>query len=1058
VTKNKHFDKLIVDLKERAKELNCLYEVQELLSRPHLSIEEICSGIVEAIPPGWQFPDICQVEISFRDNLFRTDEFEISPWVLGSDIEVNAEVVGRLSVYYKEERPPADEGPFLKEERQLISTIADQLGLHVLHQQLKSVFEEKKQDKGDHLNEWAVVLDLLERTDPKLLIRISRKMANFLCWSGIKDADQFLEYFSPMSESKDVQNADPNSPFDSRAEGDLQSQSHRIFDVAANHLSKKEILARIQKWIKEDRSGFLIQVLENMGSSLADISSAIERYHHLAPQGLELSASRVKGFSVALIRRILSDQPDFIDVAKHKIEVDDFNELMHRIIYPVGSHGKLGGKSSGLFLAEKILQKEPGANKLLQDVKTPKTWYITSDGLLNFMNYNNLEDVIEQKYKDIGQVRQEYSYVTHVFKNSQLSPEIMNGLSLALEDFGESPLIVRSSSLLEDRLGAAFAGKYKSLFIANQGPKEQRLAELTDAIAEVYASTFGPDPMEYRTEQGLLDYHEEMGIMIQEVIGTRVGNYFMPAFAGVAFSQNEFRWSNRIKPEDGLVRLVAGLGTRAVDRLSNDYPILISPGQANLRANVTLEETIRYSPKFVDLMNLEDGCFESHEIRKLIEEFGREFPLINQLVSIISEDRIRQPRAFGTDYKKENCVVTFEGLISSTLFVKQINAILTVLQEKYSHPVDIEFAHDGKDFYLLQCRSQSYSEECKPAQIPADIPESKVLFSASRYISNGFVPNITHLVYVDPQKYSEVASYEDLNSIGRVVGKLNKILPKRQFILMGPGRWGSRGDIKLGVNVSYSEINNTSMLIEIARKQNDYVPDLSFGTHFFQDLVEANIRYLPLYPDDRDIIFNEEFLLTAHNTLPDILPDFSHLAEVIKVIDVSAASGGDVVQVFMNSDLEKAVAVITAQSDEPGISAERSGNRTQKNNPDQHWRWRLRNVEEMAGRLDSVRFGVRGLYLFGSTKNATAGAESDIDILIHFTGNETQRKDLLNWLEGWSLSLSYANYQRTGKKTKGLLDIHLITDDDISSGNSYAAKIGAITDAARPISIGGSLE
>ena len=121
--------------------------------------------------------------------------------------------------------------------------------------------------------------------------------------------------------------------------------------------------------------------------------------------------------------------------------------------------------------------------------------------------------------------------------------------------------------LLEDSFGAAFAGKYKSLFIANQGSKKERLAELIDAIAEVYASTFGPDPIEYRREQGLLDYHEEMGILIQEVVGKKVGDYFFPAFAGVALSNNEFRWSNRIKLEDGLVRMVPGLGTRAVDRV-----------------------------------------------------------------------------------------------------------------------------------------------------------------------------------------------------------------------------------------------------------------------------------------------------------------------------------------------------------------------------------------------------------------------------------------------------------------------------------------------------------
>src|SRR3990172_9089039 len=128
-------------------------------------------------------------------------------------------------------------------------------------------------------------------------------------------------------------------------------------------------------------------------------------------------------------------------------------------------------------------------------------------------------------------------------------------------------------------ISGTFAGKYKSLFIANRGTKEERLAALGDAITEVFASMFGPDPVEYRLEHGLIDHHEEMGILIQQVAGRRIGPSYLPTFAGVAFSHNEFPWSSRLKRDDGLVRLVPGLGTRAVDRLSDDYPVLGGPGQ-----------------------------------------------------------------------------------------------------------------------------------------------------------------------------------------------------------------------------------------------------------------------------------------------------------------------------------------------------------------------------------------------------------------------------------------------------------------------------------------------
>ncbi|MEJ2494126.1 MAG: PEP/pyruvate-binding domain-containing protein [Ignavibacteriaceae bacterium] len=909
--KDKSLDKIFHELKERAKELNCLYEVQELLNKYDLDIDEICLGIIKAIPPGWQYPDVCKANIFIKGVKYQSEDFPETEWVQSSNIVVHDETIGSVNVYYTEDRPTADEGPFLKEERKLINTIADQFGLFILHRQLKSIFAEQKKSDDQQKSEWWVIIDLLKRTDPKLLIRISRRMVNFLFWRGIKEAEKLMEHFSPAYKRGSDITLEINKPYKKQISSDILVISNDIFKVAEQHLSKQEILDYIQKWIKEDRSSFLVNILEDSGSSLGEIGGAIERFHHLEPQGLELSTPREKSLSVALTRRLLTEQPHFVNIAKRIIEVKDFYHLIERIIFPLGSHGRLGGKSAGLFLAQQILKKGTNKNRLLNQIKIPNTWYITSDGIFNLMNYNDLQDIIEQKYKDVEQVRREYPYIIQVFKNSLFDPEIIKGLSLALDDFGEVPLIVRSSSLLEDQMGAAFAGKYKSLFLANQGTKETRLIELMDAIAEVYASTFGPDPVEYRAEHSLLDYHEEMGIMIQEVVGKKVGKYFLPAFAGVAFSKNEFRWSSRIQREDGLVRLVLGLGTRAVDRLSDDYPVLIAPGQPALRVNVTLEEIIRYSPRKIDVINLETRTFETIEIRSLLENFGDEYPQISKLISIVDHEHLKKARAIGTDFKKNEFVVTFDGLVTETQFVKKVIAILNELEKTYGNPIDIEFAHDGEDFYLLQCRSQSYSEDSQPAFIPANLPNEKIIFSAHRYITNGKISDISNIVYVDPQSYSELTNQRDMLAVGEAIGKLNKVLPRRKFILIGPGRWGSRGDIKLGVNVSYSEINNSAMLIEIARKQKDYVPDLSFGTHFFQDLVEARIRYLPLYPDDEGNVFNEEFLINSKNILPKILPEFKFLSGVIKVIDVPKTADGATLEILMNASSDEAVAILS---------------------------------------------------------------------------------------------------------------------------------------------------
>jgi pyruvate,water dikinase len=1047
----KSIDRLIYDLGERAKELNCLYEVQELLNTSEITVDEVCQGIVKAIPPGWQYPDVCQAKIVLAGKSYQSPGFQESPWVQSADIIVQDEPVGKISVNYTEERPLADEGSFLKEERKLINTIADQFGFFILHKQLREVFREQVRSEEEHKHEWGVILDLLKRTDPGLLNRISRKMINYLSWSGVNDVQRLIKFYSPAFQ-EDVDIGEINRPYQEKATSDLLALSNDVFEIANKHLSPEDILDNIQKWIKEDRSSFLVDTLVNPSSSLTEIDSAIERYHFIAKQGMELTDPRKKWFQVAFIRRILSDQVQFIEVAKRFLDMDDFYDFMNRVIHSMGSHGKLGGKSSGLFLAAQMLKKSPRADAFLSEIKTPKTWYLASDCVFYFMSYNDLEDIVEQKYKDLSQIRQEHPYILHVFKNSPLPPDIVKGLSLALDDFGDVPLIVRSSSLLEDRAKVAFAGKYKSLFIANIGTKEERLAELADAIKEVFSSMFAPDPIEYRHGHHLVDYHEEMGILIQEVVGTKVGHYYFPAFAGVVFSHNEFPWSSRISREDGLVRIVPGLGTRAVDRISDDYPVLVAPRQPKLRVNVTPEEIIHYSPQKIDVINLKTRTFETVEIRTLFKEYGHVYPNIHQLVSILTPDHIQLPSALGIDFEKDNLVVTFEGLFTRTPFLQQVQTILEILQEGFNHPVDIEFAHDGTHFYLLQCRAQSYSADVAPAKIPRDIPVEKVIFTANRHVSNGTISNITHIVYVDPKRYSELSNYQDLSAVGRVVGMLNQILPKQQFILMGPGRWGSRGDIKLGVSVTYSDINNTAMLIEIAHQQRDYLPEPSFGTHFFQDLVEASIRYLPLYPDNSNVVFNQEFIATQENMLLKMLPDFAYLADVVRVIDVPASAGGKVLHVYMNATTGEAVAMLGEPSGVTEI--ERKVPEPRRVTSGIHWRWRLQSAENIAAQLDPERFGVKAMYILGSTKNATAGPQSDIDILIHFQGTEEQRRELMTWLEGWSLSLSQINYMRTGYKTNGLLDVHIITDEDIEKRLGYAARIGAVTDPARPLALG----
>ena len=326
------------------------------------------------------------------------------------------------------------------------------------------------------------------------------------------------------------------------------------------------------------------------------------------------------------------------------------------------------------------------------------------------------------------------------------------------------------------------------------------------------------------------------------------------------------------------------------------------------------------------------------------------------------------------------------------------------------------------------------------------------MFAANRYVSNGRVPDVTHIVYVDPDRVRSARELTELKDVGRAIGRLNKLLPKRQFILMGPGRWGSRGDIKLGVSVTYSDINNTAVLMEIAAKKGNYVPDLSFGTHFFQDLVEAGIHYLPLYPGDPGQVCNELFLRRAPNILAELLPEYTHLSDVVHVIDVPRVMDGQVLQVLMNADLDEAVGYFGPATQARDTAPEHHAEIHALT--EDHWRWRLRMVEHIASQVDPARFAVKAMYVFGSTKNATAGPGSDIDLIVHVNGDEEARRQLEVWLEGWSLCLSEMNYLRTGYKTEGLLDVKIVTDADFANHSSFASKIGAITDPARALTLG----
>jgi hypothetical protein len=909
-------ERLLRDLQERAKELACLYRVDEALARDAPTVEDAVRAVLAVLPAGWQYPGVCVVRAELGRHVFEPPAFQPAPWVQAAPITVHGQPLGRLEVYYTEARPAADEGPFLIEERKLLETVAERLGTYVAG---REAAPGRARNAREGEAGWWVILEFLRQTDRVLLGRIGRRMIVHLCWNGVERAEQLLRGMAPASLEAAV--LDENRPLPRASPIADAETTEAAFRLAPEHLSDDEILALIQGWIREEKTTFLKEAAERIDTPLPTLIDALQRFRQGGIEEGDLSLATRLGLRASLARRFLTDQLAFVNIAKQALRVTDFCDLTDRLVAPPRSHGRIGGKSAGLFLACRLIADAREFSELLGGLRVPRSWYLPSDGILDFITYNDLSEVHSRKYLDPERIRLEYPQLVQLFKSSLLSPEVARGLGVVLDDLEGRPIIVRSSSLLEDRLGSAFSGKYKSLFLANTGAKRERLAALADAIAEVYASVFAPDPIEYRARRGLLDMHEEMGILVQEVVGRRIGPYFLPVYSAVAFSNNEFRWSARIRREDGLLRIVPGLGTRAVDRLADDYPVLVAPGQPGLRVNPTAEEAVRYSPRKLDVVNLETGSFETIDVGPFLARFGDALPLARQLLSVFDHDRLR-PLDGLVDFARDELIFTFDGLIRETAFVRQVRALLELLRERLGTPVDVELACDGEALYLLQCRPQGGTRGDAPTPIPVDLPPERVLFTANRYVSNGQVPEITHVVYVDPDAYARL-ELARLREVGRAVGRLNRLLPKRRFVLMGPGRWGSRGDIRLGVPVTYADISNTAVLVEIARQREGYVPDLSFGTHFFQDLVESSIRYLPLYPDDPETVFAEGFFTGKPNVLAELVPDLAGLADVVRVLDVRAATGGLVLKVLMNGDLDRAVGVLGAPTPPGGDLAQR---------------------------------------------------------------------------------------------------------------------------------------
>jgi hypothetical protein len=323
-----------------------------------------------------------------------------------------------------------------------------------------------------------------------------------------------------------------------------------------------------------------------------------------------------------------------------------------------------------------------------------------------FLVNNNLFRLKAQLSRNSQITREEFEQVEQQFLEGSFSREIIAQFKDMLDYFGQAPIIVRSSSLLEDSFGNAFAGKYRSEFCANQGDPEKRLEAFTRAVKLVYASALNPDALRYRKKRGLGEGDEQMAILVQRVSGRPYGKYFFPPMAGVAFSRNLYDWTNRIDPAKGMLRLVFGLGTRAVNRVGGDYPRMIAVSHPELRPEIG-DQVVKYSQKNIDVLDLEANDFITRPVREILSPM--DYPELNYMISTLTDGMITDPLFLTTGGSSQNVVLTFNNLVKKTAIVKIMDELLSRLEKAWGQPVDTEFTAsidaDGQvHINLLQCR------------------------------------------------------------------------------------------------------------------------------------------------------------------------------------------------------------------------------------------------------------------------------------------------------------------------------------------------------------------
>ena len=567
-------------------------------------------------------------------------------------------------------------------------------------------------------------------------------------------------------------------------------------------------------------------------------------------------------------------------VKKHFKPEDYFRVRDHMV-----GTGMVGGKTCGMLLARAIIRNlAPDINAVLEP---HDSFYVGSDVFYTYIVDNDFWGIRVRQRTEEGYFTLAGELADRL-RSGRFSREIEEQFTHILEYYGQDPYIVRSSSILEDGFDNAFAGKYESVFCANRGTPDERLEEFENAVRTVYASSAGLSALDYRKRRGLDRRDEQMALLVMRVSGSAYGSYYMPCAAGVGYSFSPYKFLNDIDSSAGMLRLVAGLGTSAVDRTEGSYPRLVSLDKPEATNFTTVAEKHQFSQRKAEVVDLKTRSLN----RVPLDDLEPVLPAYvkNQ---VLEHDTEAEASLHERGIWRNICFISCLGLVRNREMMERMQRMMHLIQKEYGEPVDIEFTinvSESREYMinLLQCRPLQVFKDGGGVTVPENVRAEDILLE-TRHASMGLSREVKldRIVYVDPVKYYQLP-YNEKTAIAALIGRINWKYRDTgtHMMLLVPGRIGTSSP-ELGVPTAFSDISGFDAVCEIAENRAGYNPELSYGSHIFQDLVEAQILYTAVFPGERTIRFRPELLRQVPNRIGEI-PGGAEKQEVICLADVSA--------------------------------------------------------------------------------------------------------------------------------------------------------------------------